>query len=503
MRRAAILGLHATHRALLRVASLIVPEAQRMEWYREWTCELCHARLTRMPGGAFTWIAAHELTAFCLGSFQDAVCLRRMQRETPVPSASMHGSARQCVLWMCAVLALCALIARFLPGIPCEDDAARNRVPSGLLLIARMQDDDGLSPSIPFDDFRDWASRRQQFFTRLAFYWTERRSGKDPVEDRRSLVIAHASESLVDVLGVEFAREVPAAETDAQVPPAILSRSMWRRNFASNPALFGEKVTVANRRVRIVGVAPEGTGRLPDNPDLWILEPETTIARESLAASGFVIAQLSPAGRMQMTGDATSISTLDRNGDPVELRGVAFTAPASGTAPIYLFALFLAVLALPAVTSVFNSESNFASHRPSFATRMKCWVFLTAKFGLIAAVGYFAALDIAYSGFAEYSPTAEFLQFAATFSLCLFGLRWALMDQSRRCPVCLRRVTHPAQVGIASCSFLGWNGTEMICMGGHALLHVPNLPTSWFSRQRWMYLDTSWDFLFADAVGRS
>jgi hypothetical protein len=34
-------------------------------------------------------------------------------------------------------------------------------------------------------------------------------------------------------------------------------------------------------------------------------------------------------------------------------------------------------------------------------------------------------------------------------------------------------------------------------MGGHALLHVPGLPTSWFSTQRWLYLDTSWGFLFA------
>jgi hypothetical protein len=34
-------------------------------------------------------------------------------------------------------------------------------------------------------------------------------------------------------------------------------------------------------------------------------------------------------------------------------------------------------------------------------------------------------------------------------------------------------------------------------MGGHTLLHVPGLPTSWFSTQRWLYLDTSWGFLFA------
>jgi hypothetical protein len=29
------------------------------------------------------------------------------------------------------------------------------------------------------------------------------------------------------------------------------------------------------------------------------------------------------------------------------------------------------------------------------------------------------------------------------------------------------------------------------------MLHVPALPTSWFSAQRWVYLDPSWQFLFS------
>jgi hypothetical protein len=59
-------------------------------------------------------------------------------------------------------------------------------------------------------------------------------------------------------------------------------------------------------------------------------------------------------------------------------------------------------------------------------------------------------------------------------------------------------VAHPARVGQYSRTFLAWSGTEMMCAGGHTLLHVPSLPTSWFSTQRWMFLDPSWKFLFAD-----
>ena len=62
-------------------------------------------------------------------------------------------------------------------------------------------------------------------------------------------------------------------------------------------------------------------------------------------------------------------------------------------------------------------------------------------------------------------------QLISSFSISLFGFRWALSDQRQRCPVCLHRVTHPARVGVASRTFLGWNGTEMMCMGGH---HAPS-----------------------------
>jgi hypothetical protein len=498
MTRAANLACHAMHLALLRGASLMVPFARRSEWYQEWTSELWHVRRSCVPVGAFSWTAERELTAFCMGSIQDAACLRRQDWVMAMPSASVHGSARQCVLWMCTVVALCAMVAKFLPGIQSEKDAAMVQLRPGVILIQKGSYGDEAWPTIPYGEYRDWESRRQQFFTNLAFYRAERERAEVDGIERGAWVVAHASENLFSVLGVELPKDAGGAE--ASVPRAMLSRALWRRAFQSDPAVIGQVVTVGNHRVRIAGIAPAGTWRLPAHPDIWILEERAKLARVSGVAPGYVIGLLSPLGRAEMTGDVISIFATGEDGDTVEFRGTTFAPQTGGPWAIYIFALILAVLALPAITSVFKSESSFASHPPSLRTRAKRWAFLAAKIVLTVAVGYFGALDIAYWNFADYSPSAEFLQFAATFCICLFGLRWALMDQSRRCPVCLRRVTHPAQVGIASCNFLGWNGTEMICMGGHALLHVPSLPTSWFGRQRWMYLDTSWDFLFADTT---
>jgi hypothetical protein len=50
-------------------------------------------------------------------------------------------------------------------------------------------------------------------------------------------------------------------------------------------------------------------------------------------------------------------------------------------------------------------------------------------------------------------------------------------------------MAHPVQVGQPSRTFLAWNGTELVCERGHILLHIPEIPTSWFGAQRWVCLD--------------
>jgi len=502
MTRLADVILRAAHLAFLSCASWLVPPAQRQEWRREWTSELSYARQTCAPAQTLSWRGAHKLTCFCLGSFQDAVCLRRMEPKERVSSVFELGSARRCILWLGAIVVCCAVIAHYLPGIRSQNDAAQKPPNAGVILIESAQGGQKLDSLIPFQAYRNWTSVRQQFFTRLAFYWTENLPASGAAKDHRKWRVAHASNDLFAVVGVEPPTDAADTGNDAGLPRAVLSRSAWRRQFDSSPAVIGATASVAGRQVRIVGIAPDDTWRLPEKPDLWILESDAKMARESPHASGYVIAQLSSEGRGMMIGDAVRISSFTPNGGAIDLFGATLAIPASGTFSLYAFAFFLAILAMPAVTSVFQSESELASRRLSFRNRVRGWVFLGAKIGLVTALGYFGATDVAYGWFAGYSPSAELLQVIGSFGICLAGLRWAVMDQCRRCPVCLRMVTHPAQVGIASSNFLGWYGTEMVCMGGHALLHVPNLPTSWFSRQRWTYLDKSWDFLFATAAGR-
>lgn len=74
----------------------------------------------------------------------------------------------------------------------------------------------------------------------------------------------------------------------------------------------------------------------------------------------------------------------------------------------------------------------------------------------------------------------------------LLSMRWAWNDQRNRCPVCLHSLSLPVRIGEASHTFLEWYGTELVCTRGHGLLHVPEISTSCYSEQRWLYLDPSW-----------
>ena len=96
--------------------------------------------------------------------------------------------------------------------------------------------------------------------------------------------------------------------------------------------------------------------------------------------------------------------------------------------------------------------------------------------------------------------SSEYIQLVSSFAIGLFGLRWVLARPASA----LSSLPPPAHPSgpcghESSRSFLAWNGTELICAGGHGLLHIPEIQTrAGSSTQRWLYLDPSWDVLFAD-----
>ncbi len=174
----------------------------------------------------------------------------------------------------------------------------------------------------------------------------------------------------------------------------------------------------------------------------------------------------------------------------------------------FLLQLIMACFVLPATTSLSLGEYPAESSSAIYMTRLRQGAFLATKLSLVLLIVYCGSCGLA-QGCGWIARSEEWwsickaiedrlmpIQPLACFAGCLFGIRWTLRDQRQRCPVCLNLLTNPAPVGQPSRNFLAWSGTELICAGGHGLLHVPETPTSWFSTQRWLSLDPSWRVLF-------
>jgi hypothetical protein len=149
-----------------------------------------------------------------------------------------------------------------------------------------------------------------------------------------------------------------------------------------------------------------------------------------------------------------------------------------------LHALLITFLVLPAITSLRLGEYPANSHSPPLATRLRRWFFFVIKIAFIIQI--LSCTSISSKSIQPY-----------VWVVYLLAFRWALIDQRRRCPVCLRLLTNPTRIGGPSQTFLEWYGIELMCARGHGLLYVPEIPTSCYSTQRWLYLDASWSGLFS------
>jgi hypothetical protein len=156
--------------------------------------------------------------------------------------------------------------------------------------------------------------------------------------------------------------------------------------------------------------------------------------------------------------------------------------------------LLLTVLALPTVGLVIGCAP--ARHPPAPWWRWFCrGVFFALKIALVQPMMLCGFVLIVWIG-----PVVALAPQLAVFASWYLLLRWVLLDQRNRCPVCLRLLTQPVRIGAPSQTFLEWYGFEAMCSLGHGMLQVSATPASYAERAEWHRLDDSWSTLFSKAV---
>ena len=144
-------------------------------------------------------------------------------------------------------------------------------------LVSVMRGEWNSSPTPPFSylDYRDLRERNHSFVGILAYHhdWAALTDGGGIPE---RIYIGNVSWNYFDVLGVKpvlgrFFLPEEEARPDA-VPYVVLSYSLWKTRYASDPAIVGKPVEIARHPVTIIGVAPKSfIGAMPGlRQDAWL-----------------------------------------------------------------------------------------------------------------------------------------------------------------------------------------------------------------------------------------
>ena len=485
--------------AILHTAAWLVPTVQRREWLAEWKAELWHVcdSCERKQEGRPDDM--QQATMFCLGAFKDAFWLRRESPMSTVSEIFPLGSPSRCVASLAGLATIAVLLAALLPGVRTVILPSPYSNPQNLVLISPAGHIADPFPAIPLASFESWKSDTNELFNGMAFYRPIVARLMLGSHQSSKMSVALASDNLFQVLGVPSDFSIPNSKTQANAEGFVLSHSAWKKYFHGDRNIVGKTLQVAGQKAIIVGVIDDSLWRLPGRVDAYLLEDAHGMNALPSNSNGYVVADVKPSDFPPPSNGQWQMSVPDPDIGAGNYDCVSLTERSKQPMFCFLFALVLACLTLPAITSLPLGEyaANYThSHE---GNEIRRWIFLAAKLALILVVVGFASLDLAHVSASINSLTAEYIQLASSLCGFLFAFRWGLHDQRRRCPKCLRSLTHPAYVGQSSRNFLGWNGTELICAGGHGLLHIPDMPTSWFSTQRWLYLDPSWRSLFSDA----
>ena len=477
----------ALARFFVRAASHMVPSGNRREWMAEWNAELCH--VCRLRAG--------DPVQFSLGAFQDAFWLRSDRLRFRTRAVRARGSAVGCLLSL-GMLAACGLLAcLFLPGARRALSAETYRDPGNLVIISS----DGYAgtqlPSISMADYREWKTDTSRLFTQLAFYRPV--TGSVSLDGNRvvKLSMALASDNLPRILESSAWKARPAVAGGRQL---FVRRSSWSADFQSDPGLIGKTVSVEGEPAVIAGIVPDDQWRLPGGMKALLIEDDRQLGALPGTARGFAIARLRHSVFATDRKGWCSIFE-ERSGAVLQFECISFAYIFRQPISLFFFALLLAIICLPATTALRLGDYPEREGRLRGAINFRRWMFLLAKSVLVVLIVGFWSIALAYAFAAVGSSVSLCIQMGTSFPALLFAFRWTLHDQRGRCPVCLRLLSNPARVGQPSCNFLAWCGTEWICRSGHGVLHIPELPTCWFSTQRWLCLDASWASLFpADAA---
>ena len=285
---------------------------------------------------------------------------------------------------------------------------------------------------------------------------------------------------VVPRLGRSFEPQDSAAN-----PPVLLSEELWRRRFGSDPSMIGSQITLDGQTSRVVGILPANFWFKNRDLAIWTLLPDFSRPIPELRLVG-TVGRLAP-GATAMAARAE----LER----IDWRNNGFRGAALRVVPLAqsLRPSFQLILLAGGVALLFSLA--MALHQP-----WRSWLFFLAKVTLLAGLLAAVLAEVAARNALALYPyklwVSLFVDWSSVLGVMLL-LRWAVVDQSRRCPVCLRHLAMPSTSGSWSSALLSPPSTELLCDQGHGALSITESGTARGETRLWIATDDSWRELFA------
>ena len=114
MRAVMVARPSVTHLAILHAASLLVPGESRADWLAEWRAELWYISRKCSCDTTCVTVDRGYLIAFCVGSFKDALWLRRNMPHSEELATRRLESPKRCICLLSALAILSGAIASLL-----------------------------------------------------------------------------------------------------------------------------------------------------------------------------------------------------------------------------------------------------------------------------------------------------------------------------------------------------------------------------------------------------
>ncbi len=331
---------------LLRSASLLVPRNRRSKWLDEWSSELWY--VVREAGSEQSSFIARERCAatFCLGAFQDAMYLRREHRAHVTRAVRPSRSSLRATAALFALAIVSFSAALLLPNVRSIVRPSPYRDTANLVLINPGNSSYEFA-HMRMQNFRLWRERTHRTFSEFAWYSPTIKQLRIASSHTAELRIARVSDNLFPMLGVQ----IPSIANASSLPVLFVSPALLQQ-FGNQALSPGFEIRLGIRRAVFGGVLPAGQWHLPGSFDAWLIEPGAGAPAIPDTARGYIVARRIPTIENLSLGDHWGMPAPEPSGGYASYEFTALPSIERIPSAICLFTVFLALLSLPATTSL-------------------------------------------------------------------------------------------------------------------------------------------------------